>query len=333
MSDAPDPFSRLAGSDAPVDPRPEFAAAMRARLGRLLTTFDDPTDRSATMPDRHETHVTPYLTVHDGNAALAFYADAFGAEEVMRVVMDPASGSIGHAEFHIGDAVFYLSDEHPALGVVSPRTMGGTSVTLHLTVDDVDELYGRVVGAGGEPIAEPADQPHGARHGTLVDPFGHRWLLSQQIEAFDAATYARRVAPDGVSVRRGGGIWAAVLSDDAPSVIRFAVDVLGFEERLVVPGARPGQIDHSELVWPEGGVVQIASTGRGNPYSERPPGAASLYVVTADPIAVHGRCLAAGAEIIAEPSSPHYDPDGMVFGVRDVDGNLWSFGTYAGATA
>ena len=332
-----DPFDVLAGHDDALSPRPEFATELRSRIEMLLgvPTISAPARR---------THMTttssiPYLTVHDAAAALDFYAAAFGAVEVMRVVMDAETGSIGHAEFRIGTATFYLSDEFPEMGVVSPQTLGGTSVALHLQVTDVDAAFAAAVAAGARAVAEPADQPHGARHGTLVDSFGHRWMLSQQIENVSLATYADRLAGSGATVvagpdsrrRAGGGIWAALNFADAPAGIRFMVDVLGFEEQLVVPGAEPGVIEHSQFRWPEGGVVQAATANRqGNMFSARPTGTESLYVITADPMAVHRRCVAARAEIAHEPESPEYDPDGLVFTVRDPEGNLWSFGTYAG---
>ena len=109
-------------------------------------------------------------------------------------------------------------------------------------------------------------------------------------------------------------------------------EVLGFTVDIVVPDEQdPDVIVHSQLRWPEGGVVQAASANRdGNPFSLRPIGSGSLYVITADPEAVYRRCVDAGADIIAEPRSPDHDPDGTVFSLRDAEGNLWSFGTYRG---
>jgi PhnB protein len=280
-------------------------------------------------------HVIPYLAVHDGRAALEFYEAAFGAVEAMKVIMD--DGRVGHAEFHIGGAPFYLSDEFPEIGVVSPRTLGGTSFALHLTVPDVDAMFERAVGAGATGLTPPADQPHGNRHGTLLDPFGHRWMVSQPTEAVSASTYAERVRDSGATVevnpsarRREGGIWASVNYADAEAGIRFMTEVLGFEPVLVVPGEEPGVIAHSELRWPEGGTIQASSASRGNVFTDRPTGAEAVYVITADPIAVHDRCVRAGAEIIAPLESPHYDPEGIGFSTRDPEGNIWSFGTYAG---
>ena len=127
------------------------------------------------------------------------------------------------------------------------------------------------------------------------------------------------------------GIWAALNLEDAETGIRFITDVLGFEEQLVVPGDEPGVVEHSQFTWPEGGTVQAASANRaGNVFSQRPTGTQNLYVITADPMAVHRRCVDAGATVVIEPEAPEYDPAGLVFTIEDPEGNLWSFGTYAG---
>lgn len=285
----------------------------------------------------------PYLTVADGVAALEFYRDAFGAEERMRVVMDDAGGALGHAEFRIGDTAFYLSDEFVEMGVTAPPTIGGTTMAIHLTVVDVDALFARAVEAGAEALQEPTDQPHGARMSTVLDPFGHRWIFSQTVEAVGDAEYAARaeaanmrvLTPDNAKATAsegGGGIWAALNFADAPAGIAFMTDVLGFVADLVVPDEHdPEVIVHSQMRWPEGGVVQVGSANRDdNLFSQRPIGSGSLYVITGDPDAVYRRCADAGLEIIAEPSSPDCDPDGTVFSMRDAEGNLWSFGTYRG---
>jgi PhnB protein len=277
--------------------------------------------------------VIPYLAVHDGPAAIAFYVDALGAQETMRVVMD--DGRVGHAELDVGGVSFYLADEFPEIGVVSPRTVGATTSSIHLAVDDVDAVFSAAVAAGATAQSPPADQPDGARRGTLVDPFGHRWMLSQEIEPVSEDEYARRMAAAGArvdtSARVHGAIWAALNLRDAPAGIRFVCDVFGFDEQLVVPGDEPGVVIHSQLRWPEGGVVQAATAHRpGNVFSERPVGGQSLYVITADPGVVYERCLAAGMEIISPLAEPDHDPGGLAFSVRDPEGNLWSFGTYDG---
>ena len=344
-----DPFESLASPAEPQQPRPSFTRALRSRLLDALG-FDaadtaPPIDlprrkpMSSTTTTPVATAVIPYLTANDAVGALAWYAQAFGAEEQFRVV--GPNGLLGHAEFHIGDAVFYLSDEHPAMGVVSPTTLGGTPYAMHLTVTDVDELFARAIAAGATAQREPEDQPHGARHGTLLDPYGHRWMLSQPIEDVPLQEYAARSEGSAYRVEvagglsRGGqpyvdGIWTVVTYADPVAGVRFVTEVLGFEELvLVLEDGDPNRIVHSEYRWPEGGIVQVASWAEGNEFIPR-PGEQGLYVVTADPHAVWERCRAAGVDVIREPTEPHYDPGGMGFSIRDPEGNVWSFGSYAG---
>ncbi len=364
-----DPFEALAQPAVSIPPRPEFAAALRAQLEaeldlptlsfprpepvrstRMTTTTTTTTTTSpaptTTLATAHV--VVPYLSVHDGVAALDWYAEALGATVTQRVA--DADGKIAHAEFSIGAARFYLADEFPEIGVVSPRALGGTAVAIHLTLDDVDGAYDRAVAAGATSLNEPADQPHGARHGTLLDPFGHRWMLSQQVRTVAADDYATQMAEYGYAVTTAdpadpgepgdvaaapaaagnGTVWSAVNAADAPAMIRFMVETLGFDERLVVPGADPSIIEHSQLRWPDGGTVQVGSAGRPGPFAGKPVGASSLYLITADPRPVYDRCVAAGVTVLMPPAAPDYDPGGVVFTVEDAEGNLWSVGTYAG---
>ena len=354
MTQHHDPFEDLALPLEAQQPRPRFARELRGRLaealgldpteaiptvqlpGRRTMTTTTPTTTGVTAPTA--TGVTPYLTASDAVAALDWYAEAFGAVESFRVVGD--DGRLGHAEFAIGDAVFMLSDEYPEMGVKSPTTLGGTPTAMHLSVTDVDALFARAVAAGAVAQGEPADQPHGARHGTLLDPFGHRWMLSQPLEAFDLETYAERTAGSAYTVTPAagtagtaptvGGIWGVVSYRDALAGIRFLVDVFGFEDEVVVVGDDGTTVVHSELRWPYGGIVQAASYEPGNPFVQEPGSPGGLYVITPDPHSVWERCQAAGLEVIRPPESPHYDPEGMGFSVRDPEGNAWSFGSYAG---
>lgn len=295
---------------------------------------DTDTDAATASGAVTATALTPYLGVHDGAAALAFYIEAFGAVEEARFT--GPDGRIGHAELVIGSVRLFLADEYPEVGAVSPRTLGGSPVTLHLEVADVDAVHTGAVAAGATSERAPADQPHGARHSSIVDPFGHRWLLSQPIAGLSPADLERRMGDDGWTLtgrpRVGsGGIWGIVNAVDAPAMIRFLTEVIGFEASLVVED-EPGIVEHSQLVWPEGGVVQVGKAHRpGNVFSERPaPGTQSLYVITADPAAVLARCRAAGVEIVRDLEEPDYDPGGGGFAIADPEGNLWSFGTYAG---
>ncbi|MCJ7597595.1 MAG: VOC family protein, partial [Methyloceanibacter sp.] len=99
------------------------------------------------IPDGYHT-VTPYLSVRDAAAALDFYKRAFGAMEIMR--MPGPDGKIGHAEIRIGDSRVMLADEYAAMEFLSPKSRGGTTVHIHLYVEDADTAVAEAVAAGAE---------------------------------------------------------------------------------------------------------------------------------------------------------------------------------------
>lgn len=142
------------------------------------------------IPDGYHS-VTPYLIVKGGAQALEFYARAFGAIERLRI---DAGGKIGHAEITIGDSCVMLADEHPEVEALSPTTVGGTPVSLHLYVEDVDAVVGRAVAAGATLTRPVADQFYGDRVGGITDPFGHRWSIVTHKEDLSGEELQRRAA-------------------------------------------------------------------------------------------------------------------------------------------
>lgn len=126
------------------------------------------------------TQVTPYLIVKGAEEAIAFYAAAFGAEERYRLT-DPATGKIGHADLGIGGATIMLADEHPDFGALSPATIGGTPVKLHLSVADSEATVAAAERAGATVLRPVQDQMHGERSGMIVDPFGHQWFVGTPV--------------------------------------------------------------------------------------------------------------------------------------------------------
>ena len=140
------------------------------------------------MADVHE--VYPYLRVHNTDEAIKFYEGAFGAKELFRLT-EP-SGRIGHAEIKIGPATLMLSDEYPENGIRGPRTLGGTSFSVHLHVQDVDAAFKQAVEAGATVIRPLKDQFYGERSGTVRDPFGHEWLLGGHLEEMSTEEMQRR---------------------------------------------------------------------------------------------------------------------------------------------
>ncbi len=135
---------------------------------------------------------TPYLCVSGAESAIDFYKQAFGATETMRIA-DP-SGKIGHAEIKIGDAPIMLADEFPEYDSRSPQALGGSPVTIHLYVKDVDTTVSQAVEAGAKVVRPVEDHFYGDRAGKLEDPFGHVWYIATHKEDVSPEEIQRRAA-------------------------------------------------------------------------------------------------------------------------------------------
>jgi PhnB protein len=141
------------------------------------------------IPDGYRT-ATPYLIVAGAAEAIDFYKRAFGATELLRMA-DP-HGRVGHAEIKIGDSVIMLADEHPAMGYRGPRSLGGSSVSILLYLENVDGVFERAIRAGAKAQRAVTDQFYGDRSGTLEDPFGHVWTIATHVEDVPAEELQRR---------------------------------------------------------------------------------------------------------------------------------------------
>ena len=120
--------------------------------------------------------ITPVLIVKNGDEAIEFYKKGFGVEERCR--MKSPDGRVAHAELKLGDSVFMLSDEYPEMECHSPKTIGGSPVSMYLYVDDVDSVFNKAISAGAKSLDPVKDQFWGDRHGRLEDPFGHLWSIA-----------------------------------------------------------------------------------------------------------------------------------------------------------
>ena len=124
--------------------------------------------------------VTPYLCCRDAARAIEFYKKAFGATEIMR--MGAPDGKVGHAELQIGNSRVMIADEFPEMQFLSPASIGGTPITLHLYVEDVDAVVPRAVGAGAKVTRPVKDEFYGDRAGQVEDPFGYKWYVATHKE-------------------------------------------------------------------------------------------------------------------------------------------------------
>ena len=131
-----------------------------------------------------------YLCVRNAAEAIEFYTRAFGAHEKLRLT-EP-SGRIGYAELDFGGATLMLADEFPEYGIRAPEPAMGTPVTIHIHVDNADDVIDRAVKAGATLEIAAKDEFYGERSGCIRDPFGHRWNIGHHIEDVSSTEMQRR---------------------------------------------------------------------------------------------------------------------------------------------
>ena len=144
------------------------------------------------IPDGYPA-VTPYLIVAGATEAIEFYKKIFGATERMR--MKAPGGKVGHAELLIRGSLIMLADEFPDMGARGPKSIGGTPVSMHVYVEDVDAVFAQAIAAGATEERAVATQFYGDRSGTFIDPWGHHWSIATRVED---------VSPEEMQRRMGG---------------------------------------------------------------------------------------------------------------------------------
>jgi uncharacterized glyoxalase superfamily protein PhnB len=225
-----DPFTALAADDVLVTPDPGFARRLRSRLERGLDLPEGVTMATDVLPETSATTTPsvverpgalPYLTVADPAAAIEWYVSNLGAE--MRgdpIVMD--DGRIGHAELLLGGGVIYLAAEFPDLGLKAPAPQS-VSVSLMLAVPDTDAAVRRSA-AGGATVQREPYEGYGTRTGTIIDPFGHRWMLTGPSQESTTAT-----GNPVEQIHHGDLGYCSLWTTDVGRAARFYASVLGWE--------------------------------------------------------------------------------------------------------
>lgn len=219
-----DPFDALYLPQRPVEPDAGFAERLRERLERMVLLGEDMSTTEAVRTEYSS--VTPYLAFRDSRAAIEFYVDVFGAQRRGEPIVMP-DGSVGHAEIAIGGSVVMLADESPEYHHIAPS---GTGVRpMHrVQVDDVDGVVERARERGAEVLRPAADTGHGYS-GTILDPFGYRWMVAARTEEGQSG------GGQGDQTRSGGerlphghvGYHTLVVPDDEAAK-RFYGAVLGW---------------------------------------------------------------------------------------------------------
>jgi PhnB protein len=277
---------------------------------------------------------TAYLTVRNATGAIEFYKRAFGAIEKGRLSMP--TGEIGHAEIEIGGSTIMLSDEFPEYGGISPETLGGSPMKMHLYVDDVDAFAERAVAAGARITRPIADQFYGDRSGYIADPFGYTWIVATHKEMVPLEELQKRFAamaarPEkketGVSPVPKGyhTLTTYLVARDADGLIDFVSKTFGAQEKFRSVGSAGGR--HAEvqigdsMIMIGGGIA--GSSWKGDPL----PSAFHVYVPDCD--AVYQRALDAGATSLQTPADQPYGE--RTANVKDAAGNFWYIATFKGA--
>ena len=280
-------------------------------------------EKSAVRPIPEGYHTaTPYLVVTGAARAIEFYKKAFGATELTRLRMP--DGNIGHAEIQIGDSQIMLSDEFPEFGALSPESLGGSPVIIHLYVENTDAVMAQAAAAGATVTAPAVDHDYGERSGQLLDPFGHKWSISTHLESLTFEQYMQRHAAgtlpgagqparpqqSGTFVRPGFrtvGVYLTV--SDGAQALEFYKKAFGAVEdesmRFVDPS---GRIAHSEITVGDSGIMISGETADYNRYGPHhfggTPVKTHLYVEDVDTLAA--QAVAAGAKIVRPVQDQFY---------------------------
>lgn len=143
------------------------------------------------IPDEYP-RVTPYLRIKGAADAIEFYKSVLGATERGR--MGGPNGTVGHAELEIGASMIMLAEEAPDMNAYAPGHFGGSPVSIHVYVDDVDAVFAAAKSSGAKTIREVEDQFYGDRAGAFEDPWGHHWSVASHVEDVPPEEMEQRAA-------------------------------------------------------------------------------------------------------------------------------------------
>ena len=308
-------------------PRESFKSRLKSEL-----------ERNAYMSSQTQAAVTirqtaaPRLRVKNAAAAIEFYEHAFGAREIMRF---DVHGHIAHAELAIGNSTIMLGEEAPEYGFPGPAALGGSPVSIRLSVDDADAVAAQAVAAGARLIRPVSDQFYGDRSGLVADPFGYTWDIAMRKEEMSADEMHRRfeaMEKEQAANRTASSpipkgfhtLTPYPIAQDAPGLIDFLKQTFGAEERFRAIGSAGGI--HAEVRLGDS-MLMLGGGGPGLSWrGESQPMAFHVYVEDTD--AVYQRAVAAGAVSIQPPADQVYgERSGSV---KDLAGNYWYIATYKG---
>jgi PhnB protein len=307
-------------------PRETFKTELQQQLIRR-DSMSSPAPQTETHPVRS---MSLYICVANANAAINFYQEAFGAKELWRLV-EPG-GKIGHAEIQIGNTTLMISDEYPDYNTLSPETIGGSPVKIHLDVTDVDAFAEQAIKAGATLIRPIADQFYGDRSGQLADPFGYTWIVSTHIKDVPVEEMQEELnkwAQSEKSSSEAGYVREPEMRRQNRHAVTPYLTVHQPAELIDFVTQAFGAIEHFRATGPAGGMHAEVSIGDsvvmigGAEHIEPMPTAIHLYVPDVDE--AYERALEAGAKsLMPVVDQPYGERSG---GVEDVHGNRWYIAT------
>lgn len=272
-----------------------------------------------------------YICVANANAAIDFYREAFGAKEMWRLT-EPG-GKIGHAEIQIGNTSLMLSDEYPDYNTLSPETIGGSPVKIHLDVEDVDAFAEQAIKAGATLLRPIADQFYGDRSGQLADPFGYTWIVSTHIKDVPVEEMQKEMdkwtEEESAKKSEGGYVKEPEMRRENRHAVTPYITVQQPAELIDFLSEAFDAIEHFRATGTAGGMHAELSIGDsivmigGAEHIEPKPTAIHLYVPDVDQ--AYERALKAGAKsLMPVEDQPYGERSG---GVEDAHGNRWYIAT------
>ena len=309
-------------------PRETFKAELQQQLIRS-NSMSSSAPQLETNPVRS---MSIYLCVANASAAIDFYREAFGAKELWRLT-EPG-GKIGHAEIQIGNTSLKLSDEYPDYNTLSPLTIGGSSVKIHLEVTDVDSFAERAIKAGATLVRPIADQFYGDRSGQLADPFGYTWIVATHIKDVSVEEMQKELdkwtqEQSAKKSAEGDYVKEPEMRRENRRAVTPYITVRQPAELIDFLTTAFDAIEHFRATGTAGGMHAELSIGDsivmvgGAEHIEPKPTAIHLYVPDVDQ--VYERALQAGAKSLMPVTDlPYGERSG---GVEDVHGNRWYIAT------
>jgi PhnB protein len=307
-------------------PRENFKVRLKSELERKSSMS------SQAVPTSVRQTAIPRLRIKNAAAAIEFYKQAFGAREIARF---DVHGNIANADLAIGNSIIKLGESAPEYGYPGPEAYGGSPMSIHLNVDDVDALVAQAVAAGARLVRPVTDQFYGERTGSVADPFGYTWAIAtlteelsldemhRRFEAMENEQAAKRTATNPIP-ESFHTLTPYPIVQDAAGLIDFMKQTFGAEEKFRAIGSAGGI--HAEVRLGDS-ILMLGGGGPGLSWrGESQPMAFHVYVEDTD--AAYQRALAAGALSIQPPADQVYGERSG--GVKDPAGNSWYIATYKG---